>query len=346
MPAQPQEMLVQLDAERRSVSYDGYDIIVRQLVDMIRSKEIDISPDYQRHFIWKEDRESELVESILLGIPIPSIYVAVNAVDGTWEVVDGVQRLSTILHFVGDADLLERIKRVEPLKLTGLEKLDTFNEITFAELPLSAKTSFLNRGLRVTALSDRSDFSVRFDLFERLNTGGVGLHAQEIRTILFRGEFVSVIRSLATDKNFRKVVKLGREKTQADYEEAVLRFFAFVENYSSFNHLVKEFLNNYMSERALKGPGDTLVALFKETFAFLASELNQGIVRRVGVTPIALYEAVSVGTALAIQAHGAAKTGVISGLLRDGTLQGYTGAGSNTRRMVTGRIELVRNTLV
>ena len=55
MPAQPQEMLAQLDAERRSVSYDGYDIIVRQLVDMIRSKEIDISPDYQRHFIWKED---------------------------------------------------------------------------------------------------------------------------------------------------------------------------------------------------------------------------------------------------------------------------------------------------
>ena len=290
-------------------------------------------------------RESELVESVLLGIPIPSIYVAVNAVDGKWEVVDGVQRLSTILHFIGDPDLLERIKRPEPLMLTGLEKLDTFNDIVFGELPLSAKASFLNRGLRVTALSDRSDFNVRFDLFERLNTGGVGLHAQEIRTILFRGEFVSIIRGLANDKNFRKVVRLGREKTQADYEEAVLRFFAFVEKYGSFNHLVKEFLNTYMSEKALKGPNEELVKLFKETFSFLAEELNKGIVRRVAVTPIALYEAVSVGTALAIQMHGAAKAGVVTTLLRDSTLQGYTGAGSNTRRMVTGRIELVRDAL-
>lgn len=97
----PKETLTdQLDREKRAVSFDMYDMTVRQLVDMVGGNEIEIAPDYQRHFIWDSDRESELVESIYLGIPVPSLYMAANS-DGTWEVVDGVQRLSTLTHFCG-----------------------------------------------------------------------------------------------------------------------------------------------------------------------------------------------------------------------------------------------------
>lgn len=95
MPGTPEQIVSQLETERRTVGYDAYDIIVRQLIDMVASAEINISPDYQRQFVWKEDRESELIESLLLGIPVPSLFMAVNAADGKWEVVDGVQRLST-----------------------------------------------------------------------------------------------------------------------------------------------------------------------------------------------------------------------------------------------------------
>ena len=84
----------QLDQQKRTVSYDMYDMSVRQLIDMVETGVIDIAPDYQRHFVWDDDRESELIESVFLGIPVPSIYMATNS-DASWEVVDGVQRLLT-----------------------------------------------------------------------------------------------------------------------------------------------------------------------------------------------------------------------------------------------------------
>lgn len=109
----------QLDKQKRAVSYDVYDMTVRQLIDMAAAGEIDIAPEYQRHFVWDEERESELIESIYLGIPVPSLYMAANR-NGTWEVVDGVQRLSTLVHFCGDSKLLPKIGRKEPLRLSDL----------------------------------------------------------------------------------------------------------------------------------------------------------------------------------------------------------------------------------
>jgi hypothetical protein len=239
MPGAPEQIISELEIERRTVAYDSYDIIVRQLVDMIGSKEIDIAPDYQRQFVWTEDRESELIESLLLGIPIPSLYMAVNAKDGTWEVVDGVQRLSTVLHFHGEQANLARIGRSEPLRLQGLAKLSQANGATFSELPSAVRTGFLNRAMRVTTLNDRSDYNVRFDLFERLNTGGVTLHSQEIRNIVYRGEFRNVLRDLSANADLHSILKLPRVATgdttaSAAYEEAVLRFFAYFEKVSRF----------------------------------------------------------------------------------------------------------------
>lgn len=352
MPGTADQIIAQLDAERRTVAFDAYDIIVRQLMAMISSSEIDIAPDYQRQFVWGEERESELIESILLGIPVPSLYMAVNAADGVWEVVDGVQRLSTILHFYGDAEHLRRVDRPQPLRLTGLEKLSHLNGITYADLPGVVRTGFQNRSLRVTTLNDRSDVNVRFDLFERLNTGGVGLHAQEIRNIVYRGSFKQTIRQLSTDGTFRSVLKLSRGSrdldTSAEYEEAVLRFFALLNNYQGFQHLVKAFLNDYMAEHANQPPAPDQLALFNETFGFIAAELPRGITRGREQTPINLYEAIAVGTALAIRARGVngLQRGVLSGLLLEEPLKRLTGAGSNSRAMVAGRIEYVLNRLI
>lgn len=351
MPGTPQEILGQLETERRTVAYDSYDIIVRQLVDMVASNEIDIAPDYQRQFVWKEDRESELIESLLLGIPIPSLYMAVNATDGRWEVVDGVQRLSTILHFQGDPSHLQRISRDQPLRLDGLRKLSQLNGATLAELPAPVRTGFLNRAVRVTTLNDRSDYDVRFDLFERLNTGGVTLHAQEIRNIVYRGEFKNNLRRLSTNEDLRAVLKLprgtGDAQASAQYEEAVLRFFAYLDRYREFGHLVTQFLNSYMRDNAEVGPPPAILNLFEPTHAFIRAEIPNGIVRgQNSTTPINLYEAVAVGVALAIQQTNQPRRGVLGGLLGNAELRRYSGAGSNSRAMVVGRIELVRNALV
>ncbi|MGY3485700.1 hypothetical protein ACVW1C_003583 [Bradyrhizobium sp. USDA 4011] len=275
--------------------------------------------------------------------------MAVNAADGSWEVVDGVQRLSTILHFHGNPGNLQKIGRSEPLRLTGLDKLSNLNGLTFADLPAPVRTGFLNRPMRVTTLNDRSDFNVRFDLFERLNTGGVGLHQQEIRNIVYRGEFKNLLRQLSQNADLRAVLKLSRgsrdAQMSAEYEEAVLRFFAFVEGYEDFDHSVRDFLNRYMLDYAANGPSQDLIDLFANTLAFVRQELPRGIIRGRDSTPINLYEAVVVGTALALQ-QGKPRAGVLPQLLNDSNLKGYTSQGTNSRAMVRRRIEYVRDALI
>src|ERR1019366_3786326 len=128
------------------------------------------------------------IESVFLGIPVPSLFMAANA-DGRWELIDGVQRLSTLVRYIGDPAVREAIGRPNPLKLSGLEKLSAFNSFAYQELPKSVQLQFSLKPLKVTTISDKSDLNVRFDLFERLNTGGVRLEPQEIRSCIYRGSF-------------------------------------------------------------------------------------------------------------------------------------------------------------
>lgn len=336
----------QLDRLRRAVSYDVYDMTVRQLVDMVGGGEINIAPEYQRHFVWKSDRESELVESIFLGIPVPSLYMAANS-DGTWEVVDGVQRLSTLAHFCGSADLIRKVGRADPLRLEGLQKLSSMNDKTFDELPAAIQLQFQLRPVRVTTLNDKSDFAVRYDLFERLNTGGVKLHPQEIRNCVIQGAFRDLLRSLALDVNFVEVVKLAEtEQKSAIQEECVLRFFAYTERYQDFDHSVKEFLTDYMIDKTKHAIDPALIDLFKTTMAWLKTELPDGIVRGRQATPINLFEGVAVGAALAIRQNPNPPPGKLAQIMTSDELRKFTNVGTNTKRMVTGRIEYVRDQLL
>jgi uncharacterized protein with ParB-like and HNH nuclease domain len=100
-------IIEQLDFERKSVDTESYDLILRQLLDMVTDGTIDIAPDYQRHFVWEDERQSELIESIFLSIPIPPLFFAENK-NGTLEVIDGVQRISSIVHFAGAGPLMKK----------------------------------------------------------------------------------------------------------------------------------------------------------------------------------------------------------------------------------------------
>jgi len=114
------DMLTQLEAQRKKVDVDNFDVTVRELVRMVESNEIDRAPEYQRKFRWDKERESKLIESVLLGLPIPTVFMATNK-DGTWELVDGLQRISSLLHFAGAPESLGgTISKEEPLILEGL----------------------------------------------------------------------------------------------------------------------------------------------------------------------------------------------------------------------------------
>ena len=338
----------QLTREKRAVSYDSYDISVRQMIDMVETGEINIAPEYQRHFIRDQKRESELIESILLGIPVPSLFMASSGGTG-WEVVDGVQRISTILHFCGSDKALAMIGKAHPLRIEALEKLNSFNGQLFSSMTKSIQFQFVTRPLRVTVLNDKSDNAVRYDLFERLNTGGVKLHPQEIRNCVFRGAFTDFIKIQSEDSIYREVVKLpDNELRAAAYEECVLRFFAFRDRYKKFDHNVQEFLNSYAIDMNKRQGPFLRPASFLQTMNFVQKELPHGIVRekRKNTTPINLYEAIAVGSALALESGKNIKKGALKKLIDSDDIKKFTTAGTNSKSMVIGRIEYVLNGLV
>ncbi len=117
------DLNTQFDSQRKKVDVDNFDVTVRELVRMVEEGEIDRAPEYQRKFRWDETRESRLVESVLLGLPVPTIFMATNK-DGTWELVDGLQRISSLVHFAGsEPSLHASIGKNSSLRLSGLGML-------------------------------------------------------------------------------------------------------------------------------------------------------------------------------------------------------------------------------
>lgn len=332
-------IIEQLSEERRRVDFDSYDITVQQLVSMVGKKQIDVAPTYQRRFRWDELRQSQLIESLLLGIPVPGLFMATNS-DGTWEVVDGVQRLSTLVRFCGDKAATNVLSVKDHLRIDGLEKIDSMNGLVFDELPPSVQLQFTLRPIKVTTLNDKSDLKVRFDLFERLNTGGVRLTDQEIRGCIYRGRFNDFLEEMAANKEFRKVVLLRpSQETDGTREEYVLRFFAFLYNYKSFEHSVIDFLNTYMADASKSFKYETNEKIFTETFTALAKAFPDGIKRRSRLTPVNLYEAVSVGAAITLKEKGKLRSAGASKWIQSAELRNLTTGATNSRRMVVDRID-------
>ncbi|HEX9950299.1 MAG TPA: DUF262 domain-containing protein [Rubricoccaceae bacterium] len=326
--------------QRRRVDFDTYDISVQQLISMLDKYQIDIAPEYQRHFRWNAKQQSQLIESVFLGIPVPPLFMATNK-DGTWEVVDGVQRLSTLVHYAADSQLRRRLGLDPALLIEGLDKLPSLDGLSFSDLPQSAALQFMLRPIKVVTLSDKSDLVVRFDLFERLNTGGVLLSDQEIRACVFRGSFNDLLQALAQSAEFSTVVNLpGRKKHDRSDEELVLRFFAFRDKYREFNHSVVEFLNEYMKTKIKSSNYKSDADLFKEVFTQLAHIFPDGIQRgNRKNTPVNLYEGITVGAALAQMQNGVLLVPPSMDWIDSEELKGFTTGATNSSTMVKGRIE-------
>lgn len=332
--------MTQLEKEQRRVDFDTYDMSVKELVSMTEQKIIDIAPEYQRQFRWPNINQSKFIESILLGIPVPSLFMAANK-NGSWELIDGVQRLSTLIHFIGTKEQLEEYKLGESLILTGLDILTEFNDCSYEDLPQTLRLKFQLRPLKVTTLSDKSDAKVRFDLFERLNTGGVKLTDQEIRACVFRGKFNDFLEELCLDENFSKTINLTEgKKNDGTKQELVLRFFAYLNDSSSFDHSVVNFLNDYMEKSIVNFDYKSNRHIFEITFLKLSNLLPNGIKRgnRL-VTPINLFEAITVGAALAIREGHDIKNSNVNKWINDKALTQVTSGATNSRKRVIERID-------
>lgn len=341
----PSDLDLQLKTQRRTVDFDTFDIHMQQLVSMVRSNQIMVSPAYQRQFRWSPKRCSQFIESILLGIPVPSLFMATNA-DNTWEIVDGVQRLSTIIKYAGDSDLRAQYGLNGALVLSDLQKLSAFVGLGLDQLPTNIQLHFWTRPAKVITLNDKSDLIVRYDLFERLNTGGVALTPQEIRDCVFRGMFADKLDAWSKEPNFRTAVKLtSLQQRDATAEECVLRFFSFRARYKEFDHGVTEFLNKYMEHASKQFDYAAGEAVFLKTFKEIARVFPNGIRRPGGkhTTPLNLFEGIAVGASLALDTVSRLNQSGLDKWMKSEELRKFTTGATNDRSAVKGRIEFCRD---
>lgn len=327
-----------LQERRQRVDTDFFDLSLRELIRMVDEDELQARPEYQRKFRWTEKTQCELIESLLMGLPIPAIFVATNA-NGSWDVVDGLQRVSTIVRFMGSDGSRDKLGMDGPLVLKELPQLEAFNGVTFDKLPRQIKFLLEKRYVRVQVLNDQSVHEVRFELFRRLNAGAIALTAQEVRGVLYRGPFNSAVESLSDYPNFRKLVKL--KKSDADngtHGELVLKFFAYLDWQERFTGAVTDFLNDYMDERKDDAEVTDDMALFRA----VADELFrvvQGPIKRPGVgwTPQNQFEAIIVAAGRLVR-DGKTKFNPKAGWLEDAALVASSTKGTNTPKALNTRI--------
>lgn len=164
---------------------DRLDVSFGELLSMYENGEIVINPEFQRYFRWTDEQKTRFIESLLLGIPIPPIFVATNN-DGIWELVDGLQRLSTFFSFVGILKSQEDKKYENKWTLLDGDRIDCMGGFTYDDLPQKYRFALKRSVCRVEILNWNSSYDMRYELFNRLNTGGTPLTNQEIRNCIFR----------------------------------------------------------------------------------------------------------------------------------------------------------------
>jgi hypothetical protein len=235
------------DAFEREIRTTAVDFSFGELLNLHNDKEIIIRPEYQRLFRWSNEQRSRLIESIILGLPIPPIFL-IEGNNGVLELIDGLQRTSSVLQFLDH----EAINEPE-LVLTGCDIVPKLNGKRFKDIPLSVRLKVKRSPIRATIINKSGDAFVKYEMFKRLNTGGSLLSAQEIRNCSSRmvegGDVLyDAIQEMAKYPSFTaataRLPESFKEK-RAD-EELVLRFFAVTSFRENYKGNIEEWLDSFM----------------------------------------------------------------------------------------------------
>ena len=232
--------------KRNSLKTDRLDMSFGELMSLFEDGDLFIAPEYQRVFRWSLFQQTRFLESVLLGIPIPPIFVAEDGA-GKWEVVDGLQRISTVFAFFG---LLKSVPEKNNTILTEGEMIPQLVGLTNDTIPIKLKTTIKRSVCRVEIVRWDSVEDIRYELFNRLNTGASPLSDQEIRNCIFRAYEVDLnqaLRDVAKIPAFNELISPSEtKKEQMFLEELTLRFFAFKHLAGEFKTTVPQFLTEFM----------------------------------------------------------------------------------------------------
>lgn len=295
------ELEKSIEEQQRNVSYDTKEYTIELIVDkyiknLEEEKNEFFVPEYQREFVWDEKRQSKFIESLIIGLPIPYIFLAENK-DGRYEIVDGSQRIRTLAAFIND-----------DLVIKGVEKVKELNGLKFSQIIPARQRKFKNISLKMIVLSEQTTDETKNDIFERINRGSDLLKDMEKRKGIYRGEFSDCLYELAKEDIFDRLTPVAHwfEKRQ-EKEELLLRFFAFSEWYPKFNDStgIAKQLDNYMDKKNrgfTKEVKREMVSQFEKTMKFVETHLQYGFAKNnTHQVSRQYFEAVSVGIWLAIK---------------------------------------------
>jgi len=246
-------LLNAIDNTLTRVHTQSLDLSFNELLDMYNQEELDISPDYQRLFQWPEGARSRFVESLLLEMPVPPIYV-VEQDEGRYQLIDGLQRISSYLHLRGElsaAHLDPPVQKGEKLVLKDCDIVPELNGRTYDDLGTALQIRLKRAFVRVEVVRKGSDKRFKYFMFKRLNTGGEALTPQQVRNCTIRlldarfNDFIIELSKLDPFVHCTDSLTQG-SKLGAFDQELVLRFFAFKNNRNNFKHDVDDFLTEYM----------------------------------------------------------------------------------------------------
>jgi hypothetical protein len=289
MPAvDPVALIAAADEQVAKVRTQGKDYSFNELLSMYEDKELVINPDYQRLFRWSAEKESRFIESLILELPLPPLFV-IEVEDGKYELIDGLQRFSTYLHFRGklnashrkvEVDGIERgLQEGDFLVLADCDIVPGLNGLKYNDLPRALEVKLKRHSVRVEVIRKESDKRLRYHMFKRLNSGGIELEEQEIRNCTIRllsntvNEFMIKCSELPEFKNCISTVSESQIEKRFD-QELVLRFFAMKNWRDSYVHEIGSFLTEFLeavSDTPPKLPFDTAAesAVFEKTFQVL-----------------------------------------------------------------------------
>jgi hypothetical protein len=308
----------EITSAQRLVKTDGYEMSIGELVNMYREEDLIINPDFQRLFRWNSSQKSKFIESILLGIPIPSIFTF-EGDDGKWELIDGLQRVSTILEFMG---LLKdpTNQQVKPSALEATTYLPSLHNVVWersdaltdprpdqqVELSRPQQLAVRRAKIGVKILKPPSSAETKYDLFQRLNAGGTQANPQEVRNcivIMINKDYFESLKALSSKDTFQEIISLNEEQIERQrHIEWATRFLVY--NYVPYdgNLDIEEYMDKGIASLAKAGRQTEPEERFVETFALL-QRYGKDALRRfeagkhIGRVGLVAFECIAVGIA-------------------------------------------------
>lgn len=322
---------------QREIRFDTRDFPVETIVDRFR-KGLFFIPPYQREFIWNRKDQSQFIESVIMGLPIPVMFIAEDD-DGTFEIVDGLQRIQSLDEFLTGNLILE-----------GLAKLDSLIGFRFFDLSETQRNKFISRALRIIVLDQETTVENRQDLFNRINKFGHVLEASERRRGTFDGPFMTFLEECAADKLFRSLcpITIAKERRKEPLE-LVTRFFAYSERYLLFTHDVDLFIDDFVKDNRSTFDKGRFASEFTNTLEFVQKYFPYGFAksRIARTTPRVRFEALSVGVNLALRTQPTLIPPPVTPWLESSEFETETTThASNSAPRLRSRVEFVRDHLL